>query len=150
MPRLSFALDVCSLYSPAYCMCTILLVLTDVGVWAGARRAWGRGGGRTALYYRKVKSFAQGHSIRQCKTNKTNPQIPQTRLTPSTVHIYRNLTLLSGASNALGTVYGRPVISSISGTTRADTIPTVFTVVAPAYVCSWRKVGGQEYLLNLF
>lgn len=44
MPLLSFALYVSSLYSPAYSMLSILLVLTDLGVWAGAGRAWGGGG----------------------------------------------------------------------------------------------------------
>lgn len=82
---------------------------------------------------------------------KTNPQIPQIRLAPSTVHTYRNLILLSKSLqcswNCLWKTYD---LQSISGTTRADTVPIVFTVMAPTYVCSQRKVGGQEYVLNLF
>lgn len=69
MPPLSFALYVSSLHPSLLLLAAPSPVITAhrLESLSWSRKGLGRWGvKRTALNYRKVKSFAQGHSIRQC------------------------------------------------------------------------------------
>lgn len=71
MPLLSFALYVSSLYSPAYCMLSILLVLTDWESGLEQEGLGGRGRGSAASLLQKGEIICSG-SFNQTMLNKQN------------------------------------------------------------------------------
>lgn len=117
-----------SLCSQAYCCWQHpLLSLQFIDFGTSAVRAYGVQ--RTALNYRKVKSFAQGHSIRPWQNQTKTLQIPQIRSHPSAVCTNSTLNIIfCSFHHSYRYLYKACVLHMISASARANAMSITFTV----------------------
>lgn len=116
------------LYSQAYCYWQHpLLSLQFIDFGTSAVRAYGVQ--RTALNYRKVKSFAQGHSIRQWQNQTKTLQIPQIRFHPSAVCTNSTLNIsFCSFHHSYMYLHNACVLHMISASARTNAMSIIFTV----------------------